>query len=114
MLVGVEVPLASGGRADYVVINGTTQRFVEVKAWKTSDLSAAGKAATDFSKQIRGYVASAQALSKQVGVGVYAHEVHIQFRTVPVQKDLAVELVEHEVGLAARRKPPVILTYEGL
>jgi hypothetical protein len=114
LLTGVEVAMASGGRADYTVLIGTTHRLVECKAWDKMDLTAGRKAATDFRAQIRRYVDEAQELGRETGTAVEYYEVHLNFASIPKQFEEARELAEHEVILAKRRKPPVVVTYEGL
>jgi hypothetical protein len=114
-LIGVEVALTTGGvRADYIVQIGVVQRFVEVKAWKTINLEGRSSATTKFMDQVRGYVTEAQSRGKQQGGGMLVYEVHLQFRTEHEDIDRVRELVDNEVYNASRRKPPVIVTYEGL
>jgi hypothetical protein len=115
LVVGIEVTMPSGGRADYIVRDGQTEQLVEVKAWRTLDLSAQSDAVQKFLTQMRRYIDEAQARIKAAPAGaVHFYEVVLEFRTPPEEIDRVRTLVRGVIRQAQRRKPPVEVIVKGI
>lgn len=114
-LVGVEVALDNGGRADYIVRIGRTERLVEVKAWKTPDLSRGSNLWDDFLEQMSGYIDEAQQRGTVTSRGAVKFcEVVMEFRTLPDDMARARALIRQVIRNAARRRPLVKVKVIGI
>ena len=114
-LIGVEVALDNGGRADYIVRIDKTERVVEVKAWKTPDLSRGSDLWDDFLEQMSGYIDEAQQRGTVTSRGAVKYcEVVMEFRTVPEDLARAKALIRQVIRSAARRRPLVKVKVVGI
>ncbi|KGQ19364.1 hypothetical protein LF41_3014 [Lysobacter dokdonensis DS-58] len=115
-LMGVEVQIEGGGRADYIVRIDKIQRLVEVKAWRTPDLSRGSDAWEEFLDQMSGYVDEAQTRGTVTARGAVKYcEVAMELRGLP--DDLlptARRLARQVIRNAARRRPMVKVIVIGI
>ena len=115
-LVGVEVELDDKRRADYIVRIGKNERLVEVKSWRSPDLTRRGERWDEFHAQMSAYIDEAQSRGTVTSRGAIKFcEVVMEFREIPLD-DLARarSLIRSVLRNAARRRPLVRVTVVGI